>query len=134
MPVAKVMRIVTRLQERQPSGIGLADTSGMADPQAIRAMIRAVGEVIPLERITLHLHDTRGFGIQNMLAALDLGVRRFDTAVGGLGGCPFIPGAPGNISTEQAAETLHAMGFVTGVEVCRIRSISERTKKDLAHS
>lgn len=134
VPVDKVMRIVARLKEKQPSEIGLADTSGMADPEAIRNMIRVLGEEVLLERVTLHLHDTRGLGIQNMMAALELGVRRFDTAVGGLGGCPFIPGAPGNISTEQAVETLHAMGFVTGIEVCRIHSISARTKKHLAYS
>jgi hydroxymethylglutaryl-CoA lyase len=132
--IDKVMRIMARLEEKKPSEIGLADTSGMADPEAIRAMIRAVSGEVPLERVTLHLHDTRGLGIQNMLAALDLGVRRFDTAVGGLGGCPFIPGAPGNISTERAIEALHATGFATGVEVYRIRSISARTRNHLGYS
>lgn len=134
VPVDKVMRIVARLKQKQPSEIGLADTSGMADPESIRAMIRAVSREVSLGKVTLHLHDTRGLGIQNMMAALELGVRRFDTAVGGLGGCPFIPGAPGNISTEKAAEALHAMGFVTGVEVYRIHSISARTRKHLACS
>jgi hydroxymethylglutaryl-CoA lyase len=132
--IDKVMRIVARLKEKQPSEIGLADTSGMADPEAIRTMIRAVSEQMSLDRVTLHLHDTRGLGIQNMMAALEMGVRRFDTAVGGLGGCPFIPGAPGNISTEQAIEALHAASFLSGVSAEKICSISEKIKKALGHS
>ena len=76
-----------------------------------------------VDRLAIHLHDTRGLGIANLLAALEMGVRRFDTSVGGLGGCPFIPGAVGNISTEQTVEILESRGFRTGVEKKKIHGI-----------
>ncbi|MBI5251359.1 MAG: hydroxymethylglutaryl-CoA lyase [Desulfomonile tiedjei] len=131
MPLDKIVAMVARFQEKLPLEIGLADTSGMADPSTIRTTIQAVSREVPVESITLHLHDTRGLGIQNMIAAVELGVRRFDTSLGGLGGCPFIPGAPGNISTERAVETLHSMEFETGVNAGRIASVWEKTRKAL---
>ncbi len=132
--IEKVIGIVARLREKRPAEIGLADTSGMADPESIRAVIQAVNQEVPIERITLHLHDTRGLGIQNMIAALELGVRCFDTSVGGLGGCPFIPGAAGNISTERSVETLHSMGFRTGIHLEKIHSIRQELSKSLGRS
>lgn len=132
--IDKVMGIVARLWEKYPEEIGLADTSGMADPESIQAVIQAVNQEVPIERITLHLHDTRGLGIQNMIAALELGVRRFDTSVGGLGGCPFIPGAAGNISTERSVETLHSMGFRTGIHLEKMNLIRQELSTSLGRS
>lgn len=134
VPIAKVVGMVSRLRDRSPLEIGLADTSGMADPEAIKRMIRTLSGEVPIERIALHLHDTRGLGIQNMIAALEAGVRGFDTSVAGLGGCPFIPAAPGNISTEECVETLHSMGFNTGVSSLRIRGIGRKISRALGHS
>ncbi len=106
-----------------PTEIALADTAGMSRPGEVQSLISALKGMIDINRLTLHLHDTRGFGMANLVAALEIGVRRFDTSVGGLGGCPFIPGAVGNISTEAVASTLHARGYRTGVDVQRVRDI-----------
>jgi len=125
----RVLEIVAALEEAHPTEIALADTTGMADPVAVKRMVEALGKAIGSERLSLHLHDTRGLGMANLIAALEAGVRSFDTSVGGLGGCPFIPGAAGNISTEAAVEALENMRFSTGVaagELLRIRSDLEK--------
>lgn len=117
VPVERVGEIVEELNQPLPTEIGLADTTGMARPEGIRALIDRLSPVIiGPDRLTIHLHDTRGLGLANLEAALQLGVRRFDTSVGGLGGCPFIPGAAGNIGTEATVEFLHARGFSTGID------------------
>lgn len=103
--------------------INLADTSGLANPRQVYALCRAVREVIsPEVALSLHLHDTRGMGIANMVAGLQAGVRIFDAALGGLGGCPFIPKATGNIATEDAAFTLTEMGLEAGIDWRALRA------------
>jgi hydroxymethylglutaryl-CoA lyase len=124
VPVERVVEIVTALNADAQVEIGLADTTGMGDPETVRRVLAAVVGFIGIDRIALHLHDTRGFGMANLQAALGLGVRRFDTAVGGLGGCPFIPGAAGNIATERVVETLESGGFSTGVDVGAVRKVA----------
>jgi hydroxymethylglutaryl-CoA lyase len=111
----RILNMASQLRACSPDEIGFADTSGMGDPESISSTIEAVAEFMPRDEITLHLHDTRGLGIQNMIAGLAAGVRRFDASVGGLGGCPFIPGAVGNIATEQVVQVLHSMGYATGI-------------------
>jgi hydroxymethylglutaryl-CoA lyase len=106
-----------------PVEIGLADTAGLADPSLIRQEIEEICRIVPMDRMTLHLHDTRGFGLENVRTALKLGVRRFDSSVGGLGGCPFIPGAAGNISTEDTVAVVESMGFETHVDVTKIAEV-----------
>ncbi len=111
--------------------LALADTSGVANPAQV---VDLVGAVVPLagERpVILHLHDTRGMGLANVLAALGSGVRHFDTAFGGLGGCPFIQGATGNIATEDTAHMLHAMGIETGVDLSKLSRVSSRFERIL---
>ncbi|MGO9567846.1 MAG: hydroxymethylglutaryl-CoA lyase [Desulfomonilaceae bacterium] len=125
VPVERVVKIVSALDACSTAEIGLADTTGMALPDDIKRVIGAVGTPVRVDRLALHLHDTRGLGMANLLAALEMGVRRFDTSVGGLGGCPFIPGAVGNISTEQTAEILASRGFHTGVDVEKVRRVKE---------
>ncbi|MBI4963369.1 MAG: hydroxymethylglutaryl-CoA lyase [Desulfomonile tiedjei] len=145
VPVEKVAEIVAELNmagqgSRLPEGgrqsrdsrdcagqveIGLADTTGMGDPDSVKRVLESLAGLIAMDRIAMHLHDTRGLGIANMKAALEMGVRRFDTSVGGLGGCPFIPGAAGNIATERVVEEVESMGFSTGVNVERIRQVAE---------
>jgi len=108
--------------------IGLADTPGLAEPPGVKTVVDAVGEIVPLDRLTLHLHDTRGYAMANLRAALDMGVRQFDTSLGGLGGCPFISGAKGNISTEQTVDTLELLGYRTGID----RKLLDNIWADLA--
>ncbi len=106
--------------------LSLADSSGMGNPQQIR---RTVQELMPLVGdvpIVMHLHDTRGMGLANLLSALKSGVTAFDTSFGGLGGCPFIQGAKGNIATEDTAYMLHEMGLETGVDIGKVTAVSKQ--------
>jgi hydroxymethylglutaryl-CoA lyase len=131
MPFERVVEIVSALVADSPAEIGLADTTGMAQPDDIKRVIESVGSTVGVDRLALHLHDTRGRGTANLLAALEMGVRRFDTSVGGLGGCPFVPGAVGNISTEQTVEKLESMGFWTGVNAWAVHRVRELVKARL---
>ncbi len=94
----------------------LADTIGAANPAGVQAVLEAVGGVVPLSRVACHFHDTRGMALANVLASLNAGVREFDASIGGLGGCPFSPGATGNVATEDVALLLDAMGYDTGID------------------
>ncbi len=126
VPVDRVKGLVGKLSEARPHSIALADSTGMGRPDDIRAVFHAIGDILPPARISLHLHDTHGRGFANMKTALELGVRRFDTSIGGLGGCPFIPGARGNISTAAAVKFVESLGFRTGVDQRQLASVRTR--------
>jgi isopropylmalate/homocitrate/citramalate synthase len=102
--------------------ISLGDTIGAARPEQVPAVVAAVAASVPVERIALHLHDTGGRALENVAAGLEAGVRVFDSSAGGLGGCPFAPGAPGNLATEALVEMLHGRGYETGVDVDAVRA------------
>jgi hydroxymethylglutaryl-CoA lyase len=104
--------------------IELADSTGMADPQTIRQICDPIITAAGGKPIYLHLHDTEGKGLANALAALQVGITHFDTAFGGMGGCPFIKGATGNISTEDLAFMLGQMGIETGIDIDKIAAVS----------
>ena len=95
--------------------ISLGDTIGSAAPEAVDAMLAAVADVVPVARLAGHFHDTSGRALDNIEASLARGVRVFDAAVGGLGGCPFAPGAAGNVATEAVHDRLTALGYETGL-------------------
>jgi hydroxymethylglutaryl-CoA lyase len=97
--------------------INLADSSGMANPYSIKSLVELVTQEFPEVRISLHLHDTRGLGLVNMFSGYEAGVRVFDVCTGGLGGCPFIKGAAGNVPTEDAVNMFESMGIDTGIEL-----------------
>ena len=97
--------------------INLADTTGMATPYSVRSLIRRVKKAFPDIRISLHLHDTRGLGLANMLSGYEVGIRIFDVCAGGLGGCPFVKGAAGNVPTEDAVNMFESMGIRTGMDL-----------------
>ena len=96
--------------------VSLGDTIGRGTPDSIARMLLAVRDVVPVGRLAGHYHDTNGHAIDNIDTSLSLGVRVFDAAVGGLGGCPFAPGASGNVATEAVAAHLHALGYETGLD------------------
>jgi hydroxymethylglutaryl-CoA lyase len=100
--------------------INLADTTGMATPYAIRHLIQKFQKEFPGMSISLHLHDTRGLGLANMFSGYEAGVRSFDVCAGGLGGCPFVKGAAGNVPTEDAVNMFESMGVPTGIDLMRI--------------
>ena len=115
VPEEEVWRWTSRLLEAGARGISLADTTGMAHPGQVARMVETFGRRWPGVRLTLHLHNTRGLGLANVLAALGEGADRFDASLGGLGGCPYAPGATGNVCTEDLVHMLDAMGYRTGV-------------------
>lgn len=122
----RVLDLVRELVGYGVDEVLLADSTGMANPAQISRMLEAALPLLGDTPLVLHLHDTRGMGLANVLAALAHGVARFDTAFGGLGGCPFIPGATGNIATEDTLHMLAEMGIVTGVRLSDVAAVSLR--------
>jgi len=121
IPDAQVMRLAEALMQAGCDEIGLADTTGYADPAGVRHMVRMVRDVAGAAAVTgIHLHNTRGLGLANVLAGLDAGLTTFDSSLGGLGGCPFAPGASGNIVTEDLVFMLEAMGLDTGIDIPKL--------------
>lgn len=104
--------------------VSLGDTIGVTNPVAVKEMIAYLAETIGLEQLALHFHDTRGTALANVLAALEAGISVFDSSIGGLGGCPYAPGAAGNLATEDLLYMLHGMGIETGVNLDRMVSVN----------
>lgn len=115
-PPAQVARVAAALRDLGCYEISLGDTIGHGRPETIRAMLQAVLAELPPDRLAGHYHDTQGRALANIEASLDLGLRVFDAAVGGLGGCPYAPGAAGNVATEAVAARLSALGLATGLD------------------
>ncbi|MEM1025029.1 MAG: hydroxymethylglutaryl-CoA lyase [Myxococcota bacterium] len=126
--------LVLRLLEMGVDEISLGDTIGVAHPGQVRSFVKRVEAEVGLDRIALHMHDTRGTALANCLAGLDLGVRTFDAAFGGLGGCPYAPGASGNIATEDLVYMLEGMGFSTGIDLDRLVTASEAAQRFVGRS
>lgn len=114
--------------------LALADSSGFANPRTMTALLEQIMALAGNTPVVLHLHDTRGMGLVNVLAALRCGARVFDTAFGGLGGCPFIDGATGNIATEDTVYMLEEMGIQTGVDLRQMSSISRQFERKLGQT
>ncbi len=121
VPEGEVASLAAELAEAGAASVALADTLGYATPSSIRRLVRAVRAAIgPVPLGNLHLHDTLGTGLANVLAGLEEGVRGFDAALGGLGGCPFAPGSVGNIATEDLVYILESEGFDTGINLAAL--------------
>jgi hydroxymethylglutaryl-CoA lyase len=115
VPADVVMDWAARFVDLGVHGITLCDTTGMAYPPQVALMTEAFRSLWPDTELTLHFHNTRGMGLANVLAAIDAGADRFDASLGGLGGCPYAPGATGNVCTEEVVHALELMGYATGV-------------------
>ena len=113
---ASVARVAEALYRMGCYEISLGDTIGQGTPESIDAMLAAVAEVVPVEKLAGHYHDTSGRAVENIEASLERGVRVFDAAVGGLGGCPYAPGAKGNVATEKVHARLRGLGYETGLD------------------
>jgi hydroxymethylglutaryl-CoA lyase len=129
----KVLRLVERYLALGVGGITLADTTGMANPRQVHALVARVLGLVPAEALTLHFHNTRGMGLANLLAAHETGATRFDAALGGLGGCPFAPGASGNICTEDVVNMCHEIGLATGLDLPGLIDLSRTLPPLLGH-
>jgi hydroxymethylglutaryl-CoA lyase len=129
----RVVSIARTYREMGIAGITLADTTGMANPRQVARLVARVLEYVPSADLTLHFHNTRGLGLANVLAAYDAGARRFDAALGGLGGCPFAPGASGNICTEDLVNLCDETGIPTGVDLQKLIALSRTLPALVGH-
>jgi len=121
----EIVELCAELFARGAAEVGVADTIGVATPVNVTAMCALAAASVPIDRLSLHVHDTRGLGVANVIAAFDAGVRRFDGSVGGVGGCPFAPRSTGNVCTEDLVHMLHAMGIRTGIQLDRLLATSQ---------
>ncbi len=128
-----VLSIVDRYLELGIEGITLADTTGMANPRQVARIVKRVLGRISANALTLHFHNTRGLGLVNVMAAYEVGARRFDASLGGLGGCPFAPGASGNICTEDLVNLCEETGIPTGVDLDKLITLSRALPALLGH-
>ena len=127
----RVMHLCEELVRRGVDEISLADTIGVATPVDVTGLVIRAAKVVPLGRLALHVHDTRGLGVANVVAAYQAGVRRFDGSVGGVGGCPFAPRSTGNVCSEDALQALAALGAVTDIDLDRMCRVAEVLAADL---
>lgn len=133
IPGETVLKIVDSYLEIGMDSITLADTTGMATPKHVKQLASQVRKRWPNLEITLHFHNTRGMGLANILAGIEAGIVRFDTSLGGLGGCPFAPGATGNVCTEDVVHMLQFMDYETGVDLDRVLEIAKRLPDIVGH-
>jgi hydroxymethylglutaryl-CoA lyase len=117
VPVSRVVRVAGRAVADGADSISFGDTTGMATPGRVAALVGEFRSAYPDAALNLHFHNTRGTGLANVLTALELGVTDFDASVGGLGGCPYAPGATGNIATEELVHMVEDMGVATGIDL-----------------
>ena len=129
----RVMQFVQRYVELGADGVTLADTTGMAHPKQVLDLCTGVRERWPELELALHFHNTRGMGLANVLSGLAAGVQHYEACLGGLGGCPFAPGATGNICTEDLVHMLECMGYTTGVDLDRLLAVSKRLGAIVSH-
>lgn len=128
-PLDRLESVVARLVDLGARAIGLADTTGMANPRQVARTFEHLMPRFPGIEWTLHTHDTRAMAIPNIMAAMECGVTHFDASIGGLGGCPFAPGASGNVCTEDLVHCLHAMEIETGIDLDRLVAAARRVQE-----
>lgn len=129
--IDQVVDFIGRIQAAGIRELYLADTIGIADPQQVRETIAAVRGAYPDMGLQVHIHDTRGMGLVNTLAAIESGVTTVQSTLGGLGGCPFAPGASGNTATEDLVYMLHRMGYETGIDFDSLLALSKEQKREI---
>ena len=121
---ARVVELTERLVKHGIERISLCDTTGIANPSQVERLFREVANRCPRVQFTAHFHNTRGMGLANALAAMDAGVDHFDSSLGGLGGCPYAPGATGNVCTEDLVHMLQMMGYDTGIDLPALLAVA----------
>ncbi|KRC73059.1 hydroxymethylglutaryl-CoA lyase [Achromobacter sp. Root83] len=138
VPAAQVLDLAARLVDAGASGITLCDTTGMAFPTQVADLCEQAAARLPGAALTVHLHNTRGMALANAIAAWQTGITRFDAAAGGLGGCPYAPGASGNVNTEELAHMFACMGVESGVSLepllAIVRGLPALVQRDLSNA
>lgn len=133
VPDSRILQIAGRLVEIGADEVSLNDSTGMGNPRQVERIVALVRELHPNLPLSLHLHNTRGTGLANLVAALRQGVSRFDASIGGLGGCPFAPFATGNIATEDTVHMLHEMGIETGIDLDKLLEVTALAQRIVQH-
>lgn len=133
VPKERIHNILKQVVAMDINTISLADTTGMANPQQVYELLVYVQSDFPNQKFNLHFHNTRGMGLSNILASMQAGITSFDTSLGGLGGCPFAPGATGNVCTEDVVHMLHNMGIETGLSLDELILASNTLKGIVEH-
>ena len=131
VPVRRIKKMAAAYVRAGADELALADTTGMATPAAVKGLLTAVGNVADDTPRSLHLHDTRGLGLVNLVKALETGVTRFDASFGGMGGCPFVKDAAGNIATEDTVYLLSSLGIDSGIDIQKVAGCSRRMEQFL---
>ena len=133
VPQDVVIDYVSRFDNLGVRGVTICDTTGMAQPVQVTKMIDALHKQFKHLQLTMHFHNTRGMGLANILASVQSGITRFDGSLGGLGGCPYAPGASGNVCSEDAIHMVDAMGYDTGIDVDALLAIAKRLPQIVGH-
>ena len=133
VPEDRVIEVAVRLAREGADSVGLSDGVGYANPAQVRRLFRRLRAELGEKAGGAHLHNTRGQGLANVVAALEVGVATFDASQGGIGGCPYAPGATGNIATEDMVNMLHGMGIETGIDLDRLLDVATMHKEFIPH-
>ena len=134
IPAEKVTNVAKRLYEAGCHEISLGDTIGIGTPLQAQDLILHIGGVVPIDKLAVHFHDTRGQALANILAALEMGINTVDTSVAGLGGCPYAEGAAGNVATEDVVYMLNGLGIHTGIDLARLIMVGNDISNKLQRS
>jgi len=129
----RVIRLVKRLADLGVYQISIGDTIGIAHPKQVHGLVSKLIDAVGKERLAMHFHDTRGTALANVLASLELGIRVFDSSLGGLGGCPYAPAATGNVATEDVVYMLQGMGHQTGIDLSELIKINHWMTEQIQH-
>lgn len=132
-PLERILGVIQRFVDLGITNLGLADTTGMGNPKQVFEITSAARNRFPGVDFALHFHNTRGMGLANVLSGLQAGITRYESSLGGLGGCPYAPGASGNICTEDLVHMLHAMGHETGVDLEKLLAASRSLREIVGH-
>jgi len=133
VPPARVASVAEALMNMGAFEVAISDTIGIAHPGRVRGVVAVVADSVPLHAVALHFHDTRGTALANVLTALELGISTFDASAGGLGGCPYAPGATGNLATEDLIYVLNGLGIETGVDLNALVQASAFIEPKVGH-
>lgn len=129
VPADRVAEIAAEMHGLGIHHVGLGDTTGMATPPIVKRTVEAIRRRVPALDLTLHFHNTRGLGLVNVMAGLEMGVTHYEGSIGGLGGCPFAPGASGNISTEDCVNLMHELGIETGIDLEALCAVARKVER-----
>jgi hydroxymethylglutaryl-CoA lyase len=129
VPPTQVARIAAEMEAMGVHHVALGDTTGMATPPIVRAAVEAIRARSPQLELALHFHNTRGLGLVNVMTGLELGITHYEGSIGGLGGCPFAPGATGNVCTEDMVNLMHELGIRTGIDLEALAAVARRVEQ-----